>query len=178
MSHHPHDDATDDAPDDAPEHDLGPSKSQLKRDAHDLFDLGAALTALPAHQLAAVPLADELRDAVDAARAITAHGARKRQLKYIGKLLRHEDPAPIRAALDAFAGRHALGVAHHHLCERWRDRLIAEGDDALGALLREYPAADRQHLRQLVRHAQAEAAGDKPPRSSRELFRHLRELIG
>lgn len=176
MSHRPH--PHDDTMDDEPEHDLGPSKSQLKRDAHDLFDLGEELTALPAHQLAAIALADELRDAVAAARAITAHGARKRQLKYIGKLLRHEDPAPIRAALDAFAGRHALGVAHHHLCERWRDRLIAEGDAALSALLQEYPAADRQQLRQLVRQAQAEAAAAKPPRSSRELFRHLRELIG
>lgn len=170
--HHPHE-AEDDI-----EPDLGPSKSQLKRDADELVTLGERLVELPTQQLAAVPLSEELREAVEAARAITARGARKRQLKYIGKLMRHEDPEPIRAALETFAGHHAASVARHHQCERWRDRLITEGDAALGALLQAFPGADRQHLRQLVRSAQAEAARGRPPKSSRELFRYLRELLG
>lgn len=158
--------------------ELGPSKSQLKRDALDLTDLGAALVALSSQQLAEIPLSDAVLAAVRETRGITAHGARKRQLKYLGKLLRQEEDAPIREALERVQGRHALSVAHHHQCERWRDRLLAEGDAALGALLDEYPHADRQRLRQLMRAAQAEQAQGKPPKSARELFRALRELIG
>ncbi len=188
MSRHPHDhdeqDPDEFVPDTGEEEldeELGPSKSQLKRDAHGLVDLGEELVELPAQQLAAVPLSDSVRAAVNEARAIHARGGRKRQLKYLGKLLRQhpdEEIEAIRQALDIFAGRHALAVAQHHQCERWRDRLLAEGDTALTALLDEYPTADRQQLRQLVRNAQAEIARSKPPKSSRELFRYLRELIG
>lgn len=164
--------------DDFDDEDLGPSKSQLKRDAHGLQDLGAELIELSAQQLAEIPLSEEVLAAVKETRGITAHGARKRQLKYLGKLLRQEEEGPIREALERIQGRHALTVAHHHQCERWRDRLITEGDAALTALLDEFPHADRQQLRQLMRAAQAELAKDKPPKSSRELFRALRELIG
>lgn len=164
--------------DDFEDEDLGPSKSQLKRDAHGLQDLGAVLVELSAQQLAEIPLSEEVLAAVKETRGITAHGARKRQLKYLGKLLRLEDDAPIREALERIQGRHALTVAHHHQCERWRDRLIAEGDAALTALLEEFPHADRQQLRQLMRAAQAEHAAGRPPKTSRELFRFLRELIG
>lgn len=158
--------------------ELGPSKSQLKRDAHELVELGETLIELSNQQLATVPLSDGARAVVIETRGITAHGARKRQLKYLGKILRQEEIEPIREALEKIAGRHATVVAQHHQCERWRDRLIAEGDEALTALLHEHPAADRQQLRQLVRNAQAETAKGKPPKSSRELFRYLRELIG
>ncbi|GAB4289320.1 MAG: ribosome biogenesis factor YjgA [Thiohalomonadaceae bacterium] len=158
--------------------DIGPSKSQRKRDAHELLDLGAALVELAPQQLAEIPLAEEVLAAVKEARSITTHGARKRQLKYLGKLLRQADDAPIREALERLQGRHALTVAHHHQCERWRDRLIAEGDAALTELLDEFPHADRQQLRQLMRAAQTEQAKDKPPQSARALFRALRELIG
>jgi ribosome-associated protein len=164
--------------DDFDDEDLGPSKSQLKRDAHGLQDLGAELVELSAQQLAEIPLSEDVLATVRETRAITAHGARKRQLKYLGKLLRQEEEGPIREALERIQGRHALTVAHHHQCERWRDRLITEGDTALTALLEEFPQADRQQLRQLMRAAQAELAKDKPPKSSRELFRFLRELIG
>jgi ribosome-associated protein len=164
--------------DDFDDEDLGPSKSQLKRDAHGRQDLGAELVELSASQLAEIPLSEDVLAAVKETRGITAHGARKRQLKYLGKLLRQEEEAPIREALERIQGRHALTVAHHHQCERWRDRLITEGDAALTALLDEFPHADRQQLRQLMRTAQAELAKDKPPKSSRELFRALRELIG
>lgn len=164
--------------DDFDDEDLGPSKSQLKRDAHGLQDLGADLVELSAQQLAEIPLSEEVLAVVRETRGITAHGARKRQLKYLGKLLRQEEEGPIREALERIQGRHALTVAHHHQCERWRDRLITEGDTALTALLEEFPQADRQQLRQLMRAAQAELAKDKPPKSSRELFRFLRELIG
>lgn len=166
------------AHDDYDEEDLGPSKSQLKRDAHELLDLGAALIELSAQQLAEIPLSEDVLAAVQEARGITAYGARKRQIKYLGKLLRLEDDAPIREALERIQGRHALVVAHHHQCERWRDRLISEGDAALTALLKEFPHADRQQLRQLMRAAQTEHAAGKPPKTSRQLFRFLRELIG
>ncbi len=154
-----------------------PSKSQLKRDSHALQDLGEALVELPAAQLAKMPLWEELREAVNLARRISQRGGRKRQLKYIGKLLRSGDPEPIREALAALEQTSAEETARHHLAERWRTRLLEEGDPALAEFLDQYPDVDRQQLRQLVRNAQSEQARGKPPRFFRELFRLVREAV-
>ena len=159
--------------DDLPE---GPSKSQQKRDMLALQDLGAELVELPEQQLAALDLPEKLRDAIELARRITSHGALKRQRQYIGKLLRSVDPAPLRAALEQFRSADRLSKARFQETERWRDRLIAEGDAALAEFLERRPAADRQHLRRLVREAAQETAQGKPPRSSRELFRYIQSL--
>ncbi len=175
MTHHEHHDLEDEDFDDE---ERGPSKSQLKRDAHELVELGRRLAELPAQQLAQVPLSDDAREAVIETRSVTAHGARKRQLKHLGRLLNREEVEPIRAALEKFAGRHTEAVAQHHQCERWRDRLLAEGDTALGQLLEQHPDVDRQALRQLIRNAQQELAQGRPPKASRELFRRLREILG
>ena len=162
--------------DDIDELPEGPSKSQQKRDMLALQDLGAELVELPEQQLTTLDLPEKLKDAIELARRITSHGAQKRQRQYIGKLLRTVDPAPIRAALEQFKGADKLSKARFQETERWRDRLIAEGDAALAEFLERRPEADRQHLRRLVREAAQEAAAGKPPRHARELFRYIQSL--
>jgi|SRR5215469_6610967 len=154
----------------------GPSKSQRKRESLELQELGAELVKLPPHQLATLELPEKLVDAIELARRINSHGAKKRQRQYIGGLLRDLDTAPIRALLEQLQGADRASKARFQENERWRDRLIAEGDAALAEFLARRPEADRQHLRRLVREAAQEAAIGKPPRHARELFRYLQSL--
>jgi ribosome-associated protein len=158
-----------------------PSKSQLKRDAEALQVLGRTLVELPASRFAAVmaklDLPDALREALGACRAINARGGRKRQLQYIGKLMRGTDAEPIRRALDVLEGKDRAQTAALHRMEQWRERLIAEGDAALAELLNEFPVADRQALRQLVMKARKERDAGQAPAAARALFKALRELF-
>jgi ribosome-associated protein len=160
------------------EYDYGPSrterKGERKREAEALKKLGDALVALSDEWLREIPLSPKLDEAVRLAQRITAHGGRRRQLQLIGKLLRHEDPEPIREALGRLESSSAAAIAQHHAAERWRDRLLAEAD-AVTEFLNDYPGADAQRLRQLVRTAQTEQAAGKPPRAYRELFRFVRD---
>jgi ribosome-associated protein len=160
--------------------ELAPSRSQLRRDALEVFKLAETLAALSDAELSRMPLADDVRDEVVRTRAVTSHIARKRATQFLAKQLRkldESDIAPIRAALE-----HDRVKAHHetaalHRVETWRARLIDEGDAALDALLALHPSADRQHLRQLSRNARAERDRGKPLHAYRELFRALRELF-
>lgn len=153
------------------------SKSQLKRESHALTDLGKELVDLPQNKLDKIPLDDQLREAVTLARRISERGGKKRQIQYIGKLLRKGDPEPIIAAVEQLKSEHLQENAKLHRIEQWRDRLLEEGDSALADLLDQQPAADRQHLRQLLRNAQKERAQNKPPKSARELFKYLRDNL-
>lgn len=154
-----------------------PSKSQRKREMHALQDIGEELVELAAAQLDKLPLPDKLRDAIDQCQQIRAHEARRRQLQFIGRLLRDVDAEPLQVALEQLRQHAKLATQQHHQLERWRDRLIAEGDSALNELLQLHPTADRQQLRQLIRTAQKEAEQNKPPAAARELFRSLRDLL-
>lgn len=154
------------------------SKSQLKRDAHALQSLGEELVKLPVAKLARIPLPESLGDAIDEARRIKSRGAHKRQLQYIGKMMRHIDIEPIRHALDTLKDNSRQETVRLHRLEQWRDRLLEEGDAALSELLSEQPQADRQHLRQLIRNALKERGQNRPPKAARELFRYLREMFG
>jgi ribosome-associated protein len=156
----------------------GPSKSQLKRESSALQVLGTELTGLSATQLAAIPLPEKLRDAVEMARNISAHGARRRQLQYIGKLMRDIDAEPIRDALDRLKRSTHAAVAREHRLESWRARLVEAGDIALTEFIESTPQVDRQHLRQLVMNARHEHTQGKPRGAGRALFRYLRELQG
>ncbi|RMG56208.1 MAG: DUF615 domain-containing protein, partial [Gammaproteobacteria bacterium] len=149
------------------------SKSQLKREAHALQALGEALVALPLKQLEQIPMEDSLREAVMDCRAITQRGARKRQLQYIGKLMRGIDAQPIQSALEALRARGQRETHRLHLLEQWRDRLLEEGDAALGEALEAFPAAERQPLRQLVRNARREREQGRAPAMARKLFQYL-----
>ena len=149
------------------------SKTKKKRQVEELQALGAALVELAPTQLAAIDLPGELRIAVREAQRITSHEARRRQLQYIGKLMRAVDPEPVRAALAAIAGQSAAARARQKRLERWRERLIAD-DVALTEFATEHAGADLQALRALIRNARKEIAENRPPRAQRELFRFLR----
>jgi len=153
-----------------------PSKSSLKRDAHALQQLGTQLVDVPESVWAMLGLPDSLVAALLEARRLHARGGRKRQLQFIGKLMRDVDPEPIRHYFEQERLRaRKLARAHHDL-EAWRDRLIEEGDPAVEVFLKQHAQADRQHLRQLIRQARKEQAQNRPPKSSRALFRYIRDL--
>ncbi len=159
------------------EHDDGPSKSQRKRDAQELQALAVSLVDLPDEQLARIPMPEKLMDAIRETRRITSHGALRRQRQYLGKLMRRADPEPIREALAQLEREAAGQTQHFHALERWRDRLIAEGDAAIDELLAAHPQLERAPLRHFVRQARQERDAQRPPRAARSLFRHLRERI-
>jgi ribosome-associated protein len=164
-------------PDDFDEGPDSPSKSELKRQDRDLRDLGVALVELPAVELAALEMPENVRDAVELCRRITSHGARLRQQMYIGKLLRKIDAEPIREALARRSAVDRQRVHREHLVEQWRERLLADEAAAwteLGALV---AADDLQRMRSLARQARAEQAAARVPAASRQLFKRLREAL-
>jgi ribosome-associated protein len=152
------------------------SKTQVKQIMQNLQELGEALVALPVSKLKQIELPDNLRDAILDAQRITAHGGRRRQLQYVGKLMRNVDPAPIQLKLDQWNGNHNAETARLHRLENWRQRLI-DDDAALPEFLALHANSDIQHIRNLIRNARKEASLNKPPKSSRELFKVLREMV-
>ncbi|MFT4171178.1 MAG: ribosome biogenesis factor YjgA [Rhodocyclaceae bacterium] len=162
---------------DAQDHDEydGPSKSQRKRDMDALQDLGAELVALPVDRFKKMDVPEALRDAILEMHRITKHEARRRQMQYIGKIMRGVDPAPLRAVLDEIKGVSAAATAHLHRLERQRERLL-EDESVLTEIGDAYPDADLQRLRQLRRNAIKEREQNKPPRAFREIFQILRAL--
>lgn len=152
------------------------SKSQVKRELHALQDLGERLTTLKPDLLERMPLTDPLRRALADAPKHKANAARKRHIQYIGKLMRDQDVDAILVLLEQLDSSTRQYNERFHALERWRDRLIGGGDEALAAFFAEYPDSDRQHLLQLIRHAQHEAAHNKPPAAARKIFKYIREL--
>ena len=154
-----------------------PSKSQRKRDMHALFDLGASMLELSPGQLDKLPLEDSLRDAVDTCKTIKQHGARKRQLKLISKLMRDADAEAIRYGIESFKAPQREALAEMHAIENWRDRLVADGDPVLTEFITAYPEADRQLLRQILRNARQDKSPERSKRARRELFQAIRSLV-
>ena len=151
------------------------SRSQVKREFRGLKDLGIQLAGLSKGQLRAIPLSEDTRDALLAAKGMT-RTALQRQYRYLSSLLAEEDVAAIRAALTGKLLPHAEEVAALHQAEHWRDKLLSADQGQLAAFVERFPQCDRTHLRQLVRNAKKEHDLDKPPRSARQLFRYLRQL--
>jgi ribosome-associated protein len=156
--------------------DEGKSKTQVKRELHALVDLGERLTALKPDVLARLPLTDALRRALADASKHTANIARKRHIQFIGKLMRDQDIEAILVLLDQLDASTRQYNERFHNLERWRDRLVAGPDQVLEAFFADYPETDRQHLRNLVRQAQHETAHNKPPATTRKIFKYIREL--
>ena len=152
------------------------SKSEIKRQMTALQKLGEELVALPASKLDQLDLPETLRDAVNQAKRITAHGGLRRQMQYIGRLMRITDAQPIVEQLNAWRGDSAEVIAEFHRMENWRTRLL-DDDAALTEFVDIYPQADAQQLRTLVRNARREAAAAQAPKSSRALFKLIRELV-
>ena len=151
------------------------SRTKKKLHVEELQKLGAALVALPAVTLDALDLPAQLLAAVREAQRITSHEARRRQVQFIGKVMRKVDPEPVRAAVAAIAGQSAVARARQKRLEQWRERLIAH-DAALTGFATEHAGADLQAMRTLIRNARKEIAENKPPRAQRELFRVLRDI--
>ncbi|SAK88559.1 hypothetical protein AWB79_06314 [Caballeronia hypogeia] len=157
-----------------------PSKSQLKREMHALQELGEALIALPKDALKRMPMPEDLGDAVREARRITDHEGKRRQLQYVGKLmrsLREEEVAALRTALDTHRGVNKSETARLHWIERTREQLLAS-DAALTEFIREHPGVDPQEGRTLIRNARKEREQQKPPRYYRELFQWIKNAAG
>jgi ribosome-associated protein len=156
------------------------SRTKKKQQVEELQRLGAALIELPAAQLDALALPAQLLAAVREAQRITSHEARRRQVQFIGKVMRKVDPEPVRAAVAAIAGHSAATRARQKRLEQWRERLIGD-NAALTEFMREFAGAeavvDLQAVRALIRNARKEIAEAKPPRAQRELFRLLREAL-
>lgn len=152
------------------------SKTSIKREMLELQALGKRLTELKPNQLEKVPVSDTLRRAIEESYRITQREATRRHMQYIGKLMRSEDAEAIQNAIDLFdAGSKAFAQALHSL-ERWRDRLIKEGNECLSEYLNEHPNADIQHIRQLVRNAKKDVKNEKNTGAAKKLFKYLRMI--
>jgi ribosome-associated protein len=162
-----------------PEGDEAPSKTRLKQQSHDLQKLGMALAELPDARLQQLGLPERLFDALLQYRSTRSHEGRRRQLQYVGKLMRDVDDAPLREAVAESKLGSARDTLLLHEAERWRDALLAD-DEALTRWLHEHADCDAQRLRSLVRAARREAAlppGQRNPRTLRELFQFIRPLL-
>lgn len=148
------------------------SKTRRKNLMIALQKIGETLVSLPAAQLVQIPLDPILLEAIEAARSLTNREAKRRQLQYIGKLMRKIDPQPIQTALDKCQNKNKQANAQFHQIERWRDKLIGEDNKDLEVFIKKFPAVDHVHLRQLIRHAKQEKSG-----AQTRLFRYLREIV-
>ena len=165
--------------DDEQEEIIWVSKSEIKRDAEELKKLGSKLVDLTQANLDKIQLDESLLDAINLARRSRLE-AKRRQLQFIGKLLRsatEDEINHIRESLDKIENKHNQQQAMSHKLELLRDELVEQGDDALAKLLNDHPEADRQHLRNLIRSAQKEKAQNKPPKAYRDIYQYLKALI-
>jgi len=162
------------------------SRTDLKRESTELQKLGEALLTLRADLMARLPLSDKFRDAVADAKRITNFEGKRRQMQYIGKMMRKLETAEVeavRTALDEQANGSAAENLALHQAELWRDRLISQ-DDAAGQWIEQYPTTDTQQLRALIRQARKDAVPEKPGaavrhgRAYREIFQLVREALG
>ena len=151
------------------------SKTEMKTDMEALQKLGEELVTLKPSVLEKFPLSEDLALAIKDAQRFK-NEAKRRQLQYIGKIMRNIDPEPIQAALDKVRNKHSQATAELHKLEQLRDRIVEEGDAAISEVMEMYPEADRQRLRQLARQANKEKKANKPAKAFREIFRILKEL--
>jgi ribosome-associated protein len=157
-----------------------PSKSTLKRESHELQELGKQLLEMPDSRLDDLEIPERLRDALDAYKKTKSFEGKRRQLQFIGKVMRFVDSAPLREAVAAFQLGHARNALALHQAESWRAELLAENDkDALTRWGDTYPESDLQQLRALVRNARKDAAAMPEQRSGRafrELFQFIKKV--
>lgn len=152
------------------------SKSQRKRDADALFELGRSLCHLSVAQLRLIELPDSIRDAVDKTRRINAHVAHKRELQYLSKLLRHIDTSPIAAGIEQALAPGRDEIQRLHRIESWRDSLLSEGNTALARLMHTQQSIDAQQIRNLLRQAHRQTERNLTPSAARQLYKLLRAL--
>ena len=150
------------------------SKTRKKQEMTELQKVGVELTQLSEVQIKNLLLEENLKNAILEAKRIKSHEAKRRQMQYVGRLMREVDPAPIRAQLEAITGQSAQATAAHKRLEAWRAKLLAD-DAALTDFALKFPGSDIQALRTLIRNVRKEQNENKPPRAYRELFRLIKE---
>lgn len=153
------------------------SKSQRKEDMLALQKVGESLIKLTEEQLATIDLPENLLAAIQHIKTLTSNEAKRRQLQYIGKIMRHVDPESIKQALKRIEFIHERNTAQFHQIEEWRTKLLLHGDEALNSFLVDYPKADRQQLRQLIRNAQQDQKNEKNTGAEKALFKCLRSIV-
>ncbi len=163
-------------PEDDIQQDTTPSKTQRKKDMHALQRIGEQLVELDAHKLAEFDLPEILSDAIQQARGMHKHGARRRQLQYIGRLMREVDALPIQQKLESWHQTSVQQTARLHQLERWRERLLND-ENALTEFAQKYPHADLQRFNLLIRNTKKEKAANKPAKNFRLLFQELQATI-
>jgi ribosome-associated protein len=154
-----------------------PTKAELKRQARAVQDLADRLIAAPESLIAALKLPDKLADSIALARRITSRAALLRQRQFVGKLMRSIDCEPIRTALEAETQNARSDAARFKRAERWRDRLLADGDAAIAEFAADFPAADSVELARLAGAAMMERSEGKPAGAGRKLFRFVQESL-
>lgn len=152
------------------------SKTRRKKQMAELQDVGAALVSLSPEQLKRLGLPEDLLEAVLECRTITKHEARRRQMQYIGKLMRHVDAAPIVEQLRAFSEPSRKQTAVFHVAEQWRLEMLAD-DAAIDRFAREYPEADAKRLRAIAAAAREEKSSARAPKHFRELFHAINTIL-
>jgi len=154
------------------------SKTQRKKECHAVLDMGTTIINLSQHDLEKLHLPDALQQAIEDARRMPHRGgALKRQKQFIGKLMRNLDTEDIAHQLEQIQHAHDRNNALFKRMEKWRDDILAEGDEAINQFVEEYPLADRQNLRQIYRNAMREQQQNKPPAAARQLFKYIREIV-
>jgi len=160
--------------------DRPPSKSMLKRESHDLQVLGKQLLEMPDSRLDDLPMPERLRDALDDYKKTKSFEGKRRQLQYIGKVMRLIDAEPLREAVAEFQMGHARNALELHQAERWRVELLSEDKDVVTRWAAEFPGTDLQQLRALVRNARKDAAAapeNRNGRAYRELFQYIKQVM-
>jgi ribosome-associated protein len=166
--------------DDESDDDRAPSKSALKRASHELQEIGKQLLAMPDARLADIDMPERLRDALEQWKNTRSHEGKRRQIQYIGKVMRGVDSEPLREAVASFQLGHARDALQLHQVEKWRIELINDEADAMTRWMAAYPHADTQRLRNLVRQARKDAAAapeQRNGRAFRELFQELKQIV-
>lgn len=152
------------------------SKTKRKQQMHELQDMGEELVELSKDALNKIPMSEDLLEAIREYKRLNSHEARRRQMQFIGKIMRKEDTAPIREKLEQLRGSSTAATALLHRIERYRTEMIAK-DEAITRFLSDFPHAPVQELRTLVRNTRKEAEQAKPPKSFRELFQLIKSVL-
>jgi len=153
------------------------SKSQSKREALALQDLGEKLVALTRDKLSQLDIPEDLLSAIIMAQSIDKRGAKKRQLQYIGRIMRSVDSEHVQQEYNRVTLHSSEAINQLHKIEKWREKLVENGDEALSEFIDEFPKADRQQLRSLVRSTIQERHSNSPPRHFRKLFQFIKQCI-
>jgi ribosome-associated protein len=150
------------------------SKTRLKNDAYELKKIGVEFSKLSTQKLDLLPLPENLKNALLAAKKLKSHGAIRRHAQLIGKLMRAADSDEIITAYEQIIASESAQTAQFHQLEVWRERLINEGRDALTEFISLYQPDDLQKLRQLIKKAVSEQQTQSPAGAGKALFRYLR----